>query len=240
MERHGIDMMQTIGIRIACLAVGYAFGLIQTSYILGRRSGIDIRKYGSGNAGTTNTLRVLGRKAGLIVFLCDILKAFAAVTLVYYLIPGLFGDQYQEQMYLFKLYTGLGVILGHNYPFYLKFKGGKGIAAMGGTILGFHGFFALTGFIIFFGTFFLSHYVSLASLVLSAGFFVEMLIFGIGKIGTFASVPESVLLEMYIVTFIISAMAFVRHHENIRKLLKGEERKTYLGKKKPEQTSESK
>lgn len=225
-------MAQTIGIRIVCLAVGYAFGLIQTSYILGRLNGIDIRDHGSGNAGTTNTLRVLGRKAGLIVFLCDILKAFAAVALVYYLIPVLFGGQYQELLYLFKLYTGLGVILGHNYPFYLRFKGGKGIAAMGGTILGFHGIFALTGFIIFFGTFFISHYVSLASLVLSVGFFVEMLVFGFGKIGVFASIPGSVLPEMYILTFIISVMAFLRHHENIKKLLKGEERKTYLGKKK--------
>lgn len=228
-------MTQTIGIRIVCLAIGYAFGLIQTSYILGRINGIDIREHGSGNAGTTNTLRVLGRKAGLIVFLCDILKAFAAVILAYYLIPVLFGGEYQELLYLFKLYTGLGVILGHNYPFYLKFKGGKGIAAMGGTILGFHGIFALTGFIIFFSTFFISHYVSLASLVLSVGFFVEMLIFGISKIGVFASIPENVLLEMYIVTFIISVMAFLRHHENIKKLLKGEERKTYLGKKKREQ-----
>lgn len=228
-------MAQTIGIRIVCLVIGYAFGLIQTSYILGRLNGIDIREHGSGNAGTTNTLRVLGRKAGLIVFLCDILKAFAAVILAYYLIPVLFGGGYRELLYLFKLYTGLGVILGHNYPFYLKFKGGKGIAAMGGTILGFHGIFALTGFIIFFSTFFLSHYVSLASLVLSVGFFVEMLIFGIAKIGVFATIPENVLLEMYIVTFIISVMAFLRHHENIKKLLKGEERKTYLGKKKREQ-----
>lgn len=227
-------MAEMIGIRIACLAVGYAFGLIQTSYILGRLNGIDIRKYGSGNAGTTNTLRVLGRKAGLIVFLCDILKAFAAVVFVYYMIPVIFGGEYREYLYLFKLYTGLGVILGHNYPFYLKFHGGKGIAAMGGTILGFHGIFALTGFIIFFGTFFLSHYVSMASLVLSVGFFAEMLVYGIGKIGVFASIPENVLLEMYIVTFIISAMAFLRHHENIKKLLKGEERKTYLGKKKPD------
>lgn len=228
-------MVQTIGIRIVCLVIGYAFGLIQTSYILGRLNGIDIREHGSGNAGTTNTLRVLGRKAGLIVFLCDILKAFAAVVLAYYLIPVLFGGEYQEFLYLFKLYTGLGVILGHNYPFYLKFKGGKGIAAMGGTILGFHGIFALTGFIIFFSTFFISHYVSLASLVLSVGFFAEMLIFGIAKIGVFATIPENVLLEMYIVTFVISVMAFLRHHENIKKLLKGEERKTYLGKKKREQ-----
>lgn len=228
-------MAQTIGIRIVYLVFGYAFGLIQTSYILGRINGIDIREHGSGNAGTTNTLRVLGRKAGLIVFLCDILKAFAAVVLAYYLIPVLFGGEYQDLLYLFKLYTGLGVILGHNYPFYLKFKGGKGIAAMGGTILGFHGIFALTGFIIFFSTFFIAHYVSLASLVLSVGFFAEMLIFGIAKIGVFATIPENVLLEMYIVTFVISVMAFLRHHENIKKLLKGEERKTYLGKKKREQ-----
>lgn len=222
-------------IRIICLVTGYAFGLIQTSYILGRINGIDIREHGSGNAGTTNTLRVLGKKAGLIVLLCDILKAFAAVILMHFLIPVLFPGEDPELLYLFKLYTGLGVILGHNYPFYLKFKGGKGIAAMGGTILGFHGIFALTGFIIFFGTFFLSHYVSLASLVLSVGFFAEMLIFGICRIGAFAAIPENVLIEMYIVTFIISAMAFLRHHENIKKLLKGEERKTYLGKKKSDQ-----
>ncbi|MGN0326993.1 MAG: glycerol-3-phosphate 1-O-acyltransferase PlsY [Lachnospiraceae bacterium] len=220
-----------VGIRIMCLAIGYVFGLIQTSYFLGRANGIDIREHGSGNAGTTNTLRVLGRKAGLIVFLCDILKSFAAVLLVHFL----FAKKYPDMLYLLKLYAGLGVILGHNYPFYLKFKGGKGIAAMGGMILGFHGIFALTGFIIFFGTFFISHYVSLASLILSLGFFVEMLIFGIGKMGAFASIPDIVLLEMYIVTFVISGMAFLRHHENIKKLLHGTERKTYLGKKKSDQ-----
>lgn len=217
-------------VRIICLLVGYAFGLIQTSYILGRANGIDIREHGSGNAGTTNTLRVLGKKAGLIVFLCDILKGFVAVTLVYFILK----DRYPDEILLLKLYTGLGVILGHNFPFYLKFKGGKGIAAMGGMILGFHGIFALTGFITFFGTFGISHYVSLASLILSVEFFGEMLIFGILGLREFALIPQNILIEMYVVTFVISSLAFIRHHENIKKLIKGEERKTYLKKKNKE------
>lgn len=222
-----------ITIRIICLLVGYVFGLIQTSYILGRINGIDIREHGSGNAGTTNTLRVLGKKAGLIVFVCDILKGFIAVNLVHFFLKNRYPD---EMIYLLKLYTGLGVILGHNFPFYLKFKGGKGIAAMGGMILGFHGIFALTGFITFFGTFGISHYVSLASLILSVEFFAEMLVFGIGGLGAFALIPQNILIEMYVVTFVISGLAFLRHHENIKKLLKGEERKTYLKKKKKEDT----
>lgn len=225
-----------ITIRIICLLVGYAFGLIQTSYILGRANGIDIREHGSGNAGTTNTLRVLGKKAGLIVFVCDILKGFIAVNLVHFFLK----DRYPDDMiYLLKLYTGLGVILGHNFPFYLKFKGGKGIAAMGGMILGFHGIFALTGFITFFGTFGISHYVSLASLILSVEFFGEMLVFGILGLREFALIPQNILIEMYVVTFVISSLAFLRHHENIKKLIKGEERKTYLKKKNKESSEKN-
>lgn len=218
-------------IRLICLLIGYAFGMIQTSYILGRINGIDIREHGSGNAGTTNTLRILGKKAGFVVFVCDIMKSFLAVTLVHLI----FKENYSDMLYLLKLYTGLGVILGHNFPFYLKFRGGKGIAAMGGMILGFHGIFAVTGFITFFGTFALSNYVSLSSLMLAAEFFIEMLVFGLLQLDVFAEFSQAVLLEMYAVTFVISALAYIRHHENIKKLLNGTERKTYLGKKKSEQ-----
>ena len=114
--------------RLAALAIGYVFGLFQTAYIYGRLKGIDIRQYGSGNAGTTNTLRVLGTKAGLIVLAGDILKCILAIVAVRLL----FTDSHADGYYLLAMYAALGAILGHNYPFYLGFKGGKGIAATAG------------------------------------------------------------------------------------------------------------
>ena len=114
---------------IICLALGYIFGCFQTGYFYGKVfKGIDVRNYGSGNAGTTNTLRTLGKPAGYIVFLGDALKAVFAVWIVRYLLfPGL-GDVTK----ILETVTALGVVLGHNYPFYMNFKGGKGIAATGG------------------------------------------------------------------------------------------------------------
>lgn len=121
-----------IAIRVICLVGGYGVGLIQTAYIYGRLKGVDIRKYGSGNAGTTNALRVLGKKAGLIVFLGDFLKGIVACSLTHVIL----GQLGIGNAYMFVLYTGLGVVLGHNFPFYMQFKGGKGIAASGGMIVG--------------------------------------------------------------------------------------------------------
>lgn len=115
-------------IRIVCLAIGYCFGLFQTAFIYGKMHGIDIREKGSGNAGTTNALRVLGKKAGLIVFLGDALKAVFAMVLVHFL----FENSHPEMGALLRIYAGAGVVLGHNFPFYMGFKGGKGIAATGG------------------------------------------------------------------------------------------------------------
>ena len=99
--------------RIACLCIGYAFGLIQTSYIYGRMHGIDIRQYGSGNAGTTNMLRTMGTKAGIITFFFDFLKCFLAVMAVRLL----FGGRYPDLLPLLSVYAGAGEVLGHNYPF---------------------------------------------------------------------------------------------------------------------------
>ena len=91
-------------IRVVCLLIGYFFGCFQTSYIYGKCKGIDIRKYGSGNAGTTNSLRVLGKKAGAIVLLGDILKTGLAMTLVRFL----FREQYGDILYLLALYAAAG------------------------------------------------------------------------------------------------------------------------------------
>lgn len=120
-----------IGARVIALGIGYLFGLFQTGYLYGKSQGIDIRSEGSGNAGTTNSLRVLGIKAGLITFAGDLCKAILAVLLV----KVLFRNAYPDAVKILELYAGFGAVLGHNFPFYLKFKGGKGIACTSGMIL---------------------------------------------------------------------------------------------------------
>lgn len=212
-------------VRIACLLIGYVFGLFQTAYFYGKAHGIDIRQHGSGNAGTTNTLRVLGTKAGLIVFAGDCLKCIAAVALVRLI----FGSTYHDIIYLLCLYTGAGAILGHNYPFYLNFKGGKGIAATAGMVISFHPYFVLTGLLLFFIPFFTTHYVSLGSLLVYAGLMIQLVIFG--QTGFFAEMSQGQLIEMYIVFGCLLVLAYWKHRENIVRLVQGKERKTYLLKK---------
>lgn len=222
--------MNTILLRGICLVVGYLFGMIQTAYLYGRMKGIDIREHGSGNAGTTNTLRVLGKKAGLIVFLGDLAKTIIPVLTVGFIIRA-YLPEYEDYVFLLRLYTGFGAILGHNFPFYLGFKGGKGIAATGGMILGFYWPFIIMGLASFFGVFFITHYVSLGSIVLMVAFFTMMCLMCGFKVGAFAGLPPAILIEMCAVTFVISAMAIYRHRENIKRLLGHCERKTYILKK---------
>lgn len=211
--------------RLICLVMGYVFGLFQTAFFYGKAHGIDIREHGSGNSGTTNALRVLGTKAGLIVFLGDCLKCMAAVWVA----KLIFGSSHPEIIYLLSLYAGAGAILGHNYPFYMGFKGGKGIAATGGLILSFHPYFILPGVLLFFGTFFITHYVSLGSLLVYAGFLTQMLLSG--QMGLFEGMTQIQLYEMYGITIFLTILAYWKHKENIVRLIKGKERKTYLTKK---------
>ncbi len=207
--------------RIFCLLIGYGFGLFQTAYIYGRLHGIDIRNYGSGNAGTTNTLRVFGTKAGLLVLLGDIMKCILAVVIT----GVVFGNSHPDMIYLLKMYTAAGAIIGHNFPFYLKFKGGKGIAATAGLILSFHPYLIPMGVILFFGAFFITHYVSLGSLLVYAGFLIELVV--LGQMGTFG-MSQALLTEMYIIAGFLTVMAYWKHRENIKRLVSGTERKTYL------------
>ncbi|MBP3737215.1 MAG: glycerol-3-phosphate 1-O-acyltransferase PlsY [Lachnospiraceae bacterium] len=214
-------------LRLVCLLIGYLFGMIQSAYLYGRMKGIDIRNYGSGNAGTTNAMRVFGKKIGFLVLLCDLSKSLIALLLV----NALFGAGNPERIYLLKLYTIAGCVLGHDYPFYMNFKGGKGVAVMAGFAIAFYRpwfFFACLA--LFALPFIATHYVSLGSLVLYAGLVVLMV--GMGQGGCFAPAPQGVLTEMYIVQLLLSAMAFYKHRANIGRLLSGTENKTYLLKKK--------
>ncbi|MCM1267492.1 MAG: glycerol-3-phosphate 1-O-acyltransferase PlsY [Bacteroidales bacterium] len=204
-----------------CLLIGYVFGLFQTAYIYGRLHGVDIRNYGSGNAGTTNTLRVFGTKAGVLVLFGDIMKCILAVVIT----GVIFDNSHPDMIYLLKMYTAAGAIIGHDFPFYLKFKGGKGIAATAGLILAFHPYLIPMGVIVFFGTFFITHYVSLGSLLVYAGFLIETVI--LGQMGVFG-MTQAYLIEMYVILALLTVMAFWMHRENIKRLLGGTERKTYL------------
>lgn len=206
--------------RIISLIIGYAFGLFQTGYLYGRLNNIDIRDYGSGNAGTTNAMRTLGKKAGIITYLGDCFKAILSAVVVHIL----FGNNSDCEMVLL-CYSGLGVVLGHNFPFYLNFKGGKGIAASSGVILSFLPYnFLLTIFALltFVSVTCLSRYVSLGSLVLMLTFFLEFIFFGVTD---GYGMDTGHIVEACFVIFVITALAFIRHRENIKRLLNGTERR---------------
>ena len=213
--------------RVICIIIGYCFGLFQTGYLYGRMHHIDVRSFGSGNAGTTNTMRVLGKKAGIITYLGDALKAvFAGVVTVL-----LYGNSHENILFVLLLYTGLGVVLGHNFPFYMHFKGGKGIAASSGVILALFDWklilLALFTFII---VTVISKYVSLGSLCMMGGFFIELVV--LGQLGMIDRLHPEERIEAYILGFLLCAKAFVQHKANIQRLLNGTERK--IGQKKEE------
>ena len=206
--------------------MGYVCGLFQTGYIVGRIKGIDIREHGSGNAGTTNILRTMGLKYAGIVLLGDALKCGLAIFITWML----FGDAHSDILDLLYLYASLGVILGHNFPFYMHFKGGKGIAATAGFILfGLSPVMTLVGLVVFFSVFFITHYVSLGSILLYVALVVCSFVFMKTDFYRWSAQGNPVLYREYsIVIIIMMILMLIRHKENIKRLLSGNERKTYL------------
>ncbi|MGI6007706.1 MAG: glycerol-3-phosphate 1-O-acyltransferase PlsY [Ruminococcus sp.] len=213
--------------RVICLLIGYLFGMIQTSYIYGRLHGIDIREYGSGNAGTTNALRTLGKKAGLITLLGDAFKCVLAVVTV----SLIYGNIYPEYILLLRLYAAAGTILGHNFPVYLKFRGGKGIAATAGLLLSYDWKIAIAALVVFIIVFLTTHYVSLGSLLVYGVFLAGTII--LGQMGEF-QMAQNHLYELYALAVFLTALAVFRHRANIHRLLRGNENKTFLSGKKQE------
>lgn len=200
--------------RILCLAIGYLFGLFQTGYLYGKAHGIDIRQYGSGNSGTTNALRVLGKKAGLIVFAGDFLKTVIPCVAVRLY----FGNS--DMGHLLMLYTGLGVILGHNYPCYLHFKGGKGIAATAGILVASDLRITLVCMIAFILIVALTRFVSLGSMVVVTIFLIMNICFA--AMGEYGLTPVH-RIEYDLVAAVITGMAVWRHRANIVRLIHGTE-----------------
>ena len=207
--------------RLICVAIGYLFGLFQTGYIYGMINHVDIRKHGSGNAGTTNALRTLGWKAGAITFIGDCLKCVLAVLLVRFIFAN------SSHVELLAIYAGLGAVLGHNFPFYLNFKGGKGIASTVGLILAVNPVMFLIVAIVFIAIVWFTQYVSLGSIVIMVLFVIQVVIYGqmdgLGLTG-------GELYEFYAIAIVLAALAIWRHRANIKRLATGTENKTDLRK----------
>lgn len=204
--------------RIICLIIGYVFGLFQTGYFVGKAHHMDIRKHGSGNAGSTNALRVLGWGAGITTFIGDCFKCVLAILLVTFL----FKDRCPQMLPLLRLYAGAGATLGHNFPFYMNFKGGKGIAVMAGLILCTNWWTTLICLVAFVSVVFFTRYISAGSLLVS--FLYAVLIVINGQTGRFG-MEAPCLYEMYVLGFALMALAWYRHKANIKRLLSGTENK---------------
>lgn len=208
--------------RIICVLIGYVCGLFQTSYIIGKVHHTDIREHGSGNAGTTNALRTFGKKAGALTLLGDCLKCVAAILIA----RVLFGQSCKEMMPLLSLYAAAGCILGHNFPFYLNFRGGKGVAASVGLVIAFDWKIFLICAVVFFSIFFATHYVSLCSITAYVTALVCMILFG--QMGYY-QMSQAHTWEMYGVMAGLTALALYRHRQNIGRLRSGNENKIFLG-----------
>ncbi len=217
--------MMRILIWAACLLIGYIFGLFQTSYIYGRFHHRDIRNEGSGNAGTTNAFRTMGRAAGVLTFIGDALKCILSIVLVYFL----FRHSCRDILAVLFMYTGLGCILGHNYPFYMQFKGGKGIAVTAGLIACTLplpiALICLAAFLI---AAVATKYVSVGSLVVVVVYAALVIIYG--QTGGYG-LTGGERIEMYVLAVLVAVSAFYKHRENIKRLLNGTENKFSIGRK---------
>lgn len=198
---------------IAFGAIAYLLGSIPTAVWLGKaRYGMDIREHGSKNAGATNTFRVLGKKPGIVVLIIDILKGSLAVTL-----PFLFQIQNVNQTVNVQLICAIAVVIGHVFPLFAGFNGGKGVATSLGVIIGLHPPAAGICLGIFLLVFITSNYVSLGAMC--AAFSFPLLLILLFKVNSFWLAVFSVILALAVI---------LAHRKNIKRLLNKEENKMNL------------
>ena len=208
---------------IAVGVVAYLIGSINSSILISKAvMGKDIRESGSGNAGATNMLRTMGKKYAIITLVIDILKGVVALLLAMLAIK--FGA-YAVSMYI----AGVAVVVGHNFPVFFGFKGGKGVATSLGVILLLDWKIGLITLVIALAIMAVSKYVSLASMCMMVGFFVEFVVFT--ELDMLKPIAGSeYTIETYILVFFMAALAVFKHRSNIVRLVNGTERK--IGQKK--------
>jgi acyl phosphate:glycerol-3-phosphate acyltransferase len=210
-------------INVILIIFAYLLGSIPSSVWIGKYYyGKDVRDYGSGNAGATNTFRVLGVKAGIAVFIFDIAKGFGAVSLIHlsdYYIPKS-GDFISYQLLL-----GIAAFIGHVFPVYVQFRGGKGVATLSGVVLAIHPEAAAIIGLIFTVTLISTKYVSLSSMI--SGFSFPIIVIVVFKTTT----PSLVIFSL-----ITAIVLLFTHQKNIERLLKKEENKANLKIKRKKKT----
>ncbi|TAE41301.1 MAG: glycerol-3-phosphate 1-O-acyltransferase [Sphingobacteriales bacterium] len=207
---------------LGALILAYLLGSIPSAVWVGKAFfKIDVREYGSGNAGATNTFRVLGKKAGIPVMLMDILKGWIATNLAYFIGLSVTGPTHSVQYVNYQLALGICAVMGHLFPVFAGFRGGKGIATLFGMIVAVHTPAALLCVMVFVCILLVSKYVSLSSI--AAGFTFPLSVIFIYHV----SVKAIIIYGMCICVLIL-----VTHQKNIERLLKGKESKVNLFKKK--------
>ncbi|HMP90116.1 MAG TPA: glycerol-3-phosphate 1-O-acyltransferase PlsY [Kiritimatiellia bacterium] len=206
------------------LFAAYLLGAIPFGLLIGKLKGIDIRRHGSGNIGATNVLRVLGKPLGIATFILDALKGFVPAFFFPALALHVADGQVDRQ--ILSVLCGALAIIGHNFPVFLKFKGGKGIATSAGVLLGIAWPAALSGVAVWALVFFVSRYVSLASI---AG--------ALTVIGSGWWFYRDGNIVLPIVLTVLGLLAILRHKSNIVRLLNGTENR-FERKKKSSDTAE--
>ena len=178
---------------------------------------IDVREFGSGNAGATNTFRVLGKKAGIPVLIMDIFKGWLSVNYISFLtnIP-----ESAEAVFEIKLAFGIAAVIGHLFPIYTGFRGGKGIATLLGLLIGLHAVAALYSILVFVIILITSKYVSLSSIIASIAFPVFVVL-----------ILDSTNLSLNLFAYFVPVLSLITHQKNIERLLRGVETKVKFGKK---------
>ena len=207
---------------ISAVILAYLCGSIPTAVWIGQAFyGIDVREYGSGNAGATNTFRVLGKKAGLAVMTIDIAKGYTATKLAYFIGLSITGPHNSSQFINYQLALGLTAVVGHLFPVFAGFRGGKGVATLFGMILAVNFPAALLCVLVFLVVLLITKYVSLSSIC--SGF-----AFPLGIVFLFQSTIRSEVLY----SMCVCVLVLVTHQKNLERLLKGKESKVYLFKRK--------
>lgn len=203
-------MCKQIMMIVLMLILSYLIGAIPNGYVIGKVFfKKDIREFGSGNTGATNSFRVLGKPAGFIVTFLDIFKGF--ITVFFPLWFSVHAQGPISTFFTHGLIVGIFAIIGHVYPIYLKFKGGKAVATSTGVVLGVNPILLLILAVIFFGILYLTKYVSLSSIIAAISCVIGSLI-----------IHDYILFGM---SAFVSIILIFRHRSNIVRIFKGEEPK---------------
>jgi len=193
------------------VTVAYLIGAVPFGLLITKRvSGIDLRRFGSGNIGTSNAVRAMGRRWGFVVFLLDFLKGLLPV----YACNGLVGD-HPETLHLLQVLTGTAAVLGHCYPVYLAFRGGKGVATGCGAIIAIDPWIFVSGGVVWLVTRVTTRYAGLASILMGLTF----------PFATWAidRITDQHRPELFVGSFLLTILILVRHRSNMVRMLKGTE-----------------